>query len=160
WLIAERAISAIRLLPAGTLPRLDDIRLDGLMFAFAVALTLLTGLVIGLVVTFRVVRSTPWVWLRQRGYQPLGMPFTRGRPSSVLVVASITAGVVLLAGAGLLLNSFVRLVRVDPGFDPTRLLTFQIALPANSRYADPAQEQLFFKQFAESMRQLPGAEAA
>jgi predicted permease len=160
WFIADTAIKAILSLPAGTIPRMHEVRLDYVVFTFTFGLSVFTGLIVGLVVAIRTLRASPWLWLRQRasGFSGRASTFGRGRPSSALIVASITAAVVLLTGAGLLLNSFVRLVSVDTGFDPKGLQTFEISLPAAS-YSDPARQTQFMQQLDASLRSLPGVEA-
>jgi putative ABC transport system permease protein len=160
WQIAGWAITSLVALPSGAIPRLYEVRLDGLMLAFTVGVALFSALAVGLVVAFRVLRATPWVWLRQHaGDLAGGVPvFNRGRPSSALIVASITAAVILLTGAALLLNSFVRLVSIDTGFDAENLLSFEIALPA-SRYSDDVRQLQFLQQLEASLRDLPGSDA-
>jgi len=75
------------------------------------------------------------------------------RPSRVLLIAEVAAGVVLLAGAGLLLNSFARLTSVDRGFDPRGVYRFSVALPAGYQ---PAARRAFHDAFAEGLRRVPG----
>ncbi len=161
WFLAHAGISATRSLPADLIPRLDGVRLDVPVLLFSLGLSLASGIVIGAAVTFRVLRSRPWKWLRGAGSQAAEMMTTKGRsPSRALVVASITTAVVLLAAAGLLLNSFVQLLRVDVGFDTAHLLTFQIALPSGSRYVHGPQRRLIFKQLAAALQELPSVDAA
>jgi len=89
----------------------------------------------------------------------------RTRMRAVLVVAEVAVALVLLAGAGLLLRSFQRLVAVDPGFDPERLLTMQVWLPvpndnAKGRYFTQEQRVGFYDRAVAAVRQVPGVTAA
>jgi putative ABC transport system permease protein len=109
----------------------------------------------------RVLRAHPWKWLREITSSTAGVAASgRNRPSSVLVVVEIAAAMVLLVGAGLLLNSFARLARlarIDPGFEPAPLVTFKIGLPA-SRYPAAAAQQSFAAQLLASLRSTPGVQ--
>jgi len=80
-------------------------------------------------------------------------------PGSLLVIAEIALALALLLGAGLLLNSFVRLHRVNPGFDSRNVLTMQISLP-QPKYSTGAQMESFHRQTLERIEALPGVEAA
>ncbi|MGH8166702.1 MAG: FtsX-like permease family protein, partial [Woeseiaceae bacterium] len=82
-----------------------------------------------------------------------------GRTRGALVVAEMTFAVLLLTGAGLLLKSFVELQRVDPGFNPRGVLTFDMALP-RARYAKPEQSRAFFTELDRRIEALPGVETA
>ena len=146
----------LRALPPGTIPRIGETTVDGRVLLFALAISLATGLLVGLVTAIRVSRADPLQSLREtaagngRG--------TSSRPSSVLAMAQVAAATVLLVGAALLANSFVRLLQVDPGFDPDGVVSFQITLP-RYRYADTAQRQPVYTQLHEALRALPGADA-
>jgi putative ABC transport system permease protein len=78
---------------------------------------------------------------------------------SAFVVVEMALALVLLVGAGLLLRSFVTLLRVDPGFDPGRTMTVKVAIP-QTKYKDAAQQQAFFNQLFERIDALPGVTAA
>lgn len=81
------------------------------------------------------------------------------RPSRVLVIAETAAGIILLAGAGLLLASFVRLTNVERGFPTEDLFTFRVALPQERGYLRNVAQYTFHDEFAEALRQLPGVSA-
>jgi ABC-type antimicrobial peptide transport system permease subunit len=74
-------------------------------------------------------------------------------------IFSVVNAVLLLAGAGLLMKSFIELQRVDPGFNPRGVLTFDVALP-NSRYPEPQQSRAFFAELNRRIESLPGVESA
>lgn len=79
------------------------------------------------------------------------------RTRSVLVVAEVGLSIVLLIGSGLLIRSFVRLMQVEPGFDPSHLLVFQLGLPPAS---STAQQDAFYREVVERMQAVPGVQSA
>ena len=80
----------------------------------------------------------------------------RGRTRSALVIAEVGISLVLLAGAGLLVKSFVRLMQVDPGFDAERLLVFNVGLPSSS---EPTRQDAFYQQVVERLQAVPAVQA-
>ena len=155
-LLAWWGTGLLRALPPGTIPRIGETTVDGRVLLFALALSLATGLLVGLVTAVRIGRVDPLQSLRDTaGGDGRGRG---GRPSSALAIAQVAAATVLLVGASLLANSFVRLLRVDPGFDPDGMVSFQIALP-RFRYADTTQRQPVYTRLYEALAALPGAES-
>jgi predicted permease len=152
-LLAFGLINGIRTLPPHVFPRLREIHVDATVLAFALGLSVMTGLAVGLLSSFRVARASVMSQLR-----PLAPPGLRLRPSSVLVIAEIAAAVVLLSAGGLLINSFVRLVRVDVGYDPRDVVTMAVSLPQN-RYGTPEARERFYRDTAGRLRGLPGIDA-
>lgn len=116
------------------LPRLSEARLDGRAVAFAAGLALFAGLIIGAYPTLSLMRGNPAPGLRE-GERTIGGTRRSQAIRGAFVVAEIALSLPLLAIAGLLLNSFLRLSRVDPGFDPRQILTLRVQLPS-SRYAN------------------------
>jgi putative ABC transport system permease protein len=157
-LLAYGLTTALRTLPPHIFPRLRDIQVDGIVLAFALALSVATGLIIGLISALRVARASVASQLRPQSPYSLVMPGARLRPSSVLVIAEIGAALVLLAGGGLLVNSFVRLVSVDLGYEPRDVVTLQVSLPKN-RYGSSQAHEQFYRDAASALRALPGVEA-
>jgi len=154
--LAYALIAALRTLPPHVLPRLRDIHVDGVVLAFALGLSIATGLLVGLFSGLRVARAS--VVSQLRPHSPYTLPRGRLRPSSVLVIAEIAAAVVLLTGGGLLVNSFVRLMRVDVGYDPRTLATFKVSLP-DARYPTSESRERFAREIANGLRTLPGVSA-
>jgi putative ABC transport system permease protein len=150
-LIATAAVAFVRAMPAGMLPRLSEIRVDAPALGVALALSLTTGAIVGAFVAARVLRSDSSTSLRSEAASP---GFT-GRPSRALVVVQVAAALVLLAGAGLLLNSFVRLVNRDLGLATANVLTFRLNLPPG-RYEQVEQQAAFWRRLVESLGRLPG----
>lgn len=140
-------------------PRLHELSIDGTVLLFAFAMSIGTGLLAGIVPALRHTRAGQLALRTATGSGARGIAGAPGnRTRNVLVVAQGALAIVLLAGGGLLVHSFVRLSRVDPGYDPSRLLTFQIVLPPD-RYSDEGVQQ-FAEQLAERLRAEPGVEAA
>jgi putative ABC transport system permease protein len=140
------------------LPGLRDMRLDGMVLAFTVALSMATGVLFGLFPSLQVSRPDLVDLLRQSGATASGRrgPFdTRG----LLVVGQIALSIVLLIGAALLMESFARLHSVDPGFQPANLLTMRISLPP-ARYDTDPKRVAFFEQLLPRVEASPGVRSA
>ncbi|MGH9522253.1 MAG: ADOP family duplicated permease [Terriglobales bacterium] len=154
--VAEYGVRALVALSPPELPRLSAIRVDAMAFVFALSITFVVGIVIGVIPALQAFggKLQSRVQLTGRG-SSAGHQATR----RTLVVAEVALAVVLLACAGLLLRSLQRLFSNDPGFDPAHVLTMQV-LEASHRYdKDPARLE-FFRQALDSVRALPGMEAA
>jgi putative ABC transport system permease protein len=143
--LAFQAVALVRALPPYVLPRLSEIRVDGVVLALACTVAIGSGLLVGLWTAVRMLRGASLA---------SGRPH---RPSQILVVAETAAGVLLLAGAALLLGSFVRLTRVDRGLDPAGVFTFRVSLP--SRLQAPSAQHAFHDQLRSTMKAIPGVEA-
>jgi putative ABC transport system permease protein len=137
-------------------PRLDQVALDAPVVAFTVALSLLTGLLFG-VVPALVASQTTAESLREGGRHG-GGPRAR-RALGALVVAEVALSLVLLAGAGLLIRSFMRLQQIDPGFRPEGVLTARVNVPA-SRYDEERKVAAFYNAVLERISVLPGVTSA
>ena len=122
--LAVGGIKLFIVLAAGWYPPTDKIQIDGTVLGFTVALGFLTGIVSGVAPALRSSAVNLTDSLKSGALGRL-----RHRVSDVLVVAEAALALVLLVGAGLMLNSFVRLVRVDPGFQSDQLLTIGVDLP-------------------------------
>ena len=138
--------------PAG-LPRLQEVVIDRTVLAFTAGVAFLTGVLFGLVPAIHAVRSDLGQMLREsvRGSSRGGSHRTR----SLLVVAEMTLAVVLLVGAGLLIHSFVRLINVDPGFNPERVVAFNLSLPS-TKYQYERDVRAFATRLTDRIQQMPG----
>jgi putative ABC transport system permease protein len=144
------AISALRPVQ---MRQLADIRISPLVFGFAFVLALVTGLVFGLLPAVSATRRSSAEALKQGS---LSMAGHRGAfVRRALSVAEIALALILLAGAGLLLRSYARLLDADLGFRPGGLLTVNLNLP-QARYSTPASQGDFMERFAELLRSNPG----
>jgi putative ABC transport system permease protein len=142
------------------LPRLSAIRVDGRALVFMFGLVVLTSLLFGIAPALRATKINLDESLKEGGRRAAGGG-REYRLLNSLVVAEIAIALVLLVGAGLMVNSLLRLGRVDPGFRTNNILTMQLALP-RSRYPDERRELTvgFYRQLLERVEALPGVEAA
>ena len=137
-----------------TLPRLDEVRLDGAVLGFSLALSLLTGLVFGIAPALQASRTELLEPLKEtsRG-STAGIRQHRFR--NILVAGEIALALVLLAGAGLMARSFLRLNRVDPGFRPEHVLSAQLVLP-RVKYPESAAILAFADRLLPAVAAIPG----
>ena len=153
-------------LAGNALPRSQEIHLDPSVLVFTLAISLVTGLLFGLVPALQNSDIRLSEALREGGdTRATGRRNYRIR--SALVVSEIAVALVVLVSAGLVLKSFQRLLHADPGFDPANLLTFRVDLPQSySVGVDPARDgapprlAAFFQQLLPRLESLPGARAA
>jgi len=144
----------VQALPAGT-PRLDQVRLDGMVLVFTLVVATLTGIVFGLAPALRAARPDLVSELTEAA-RGSGGPQKR-RLGAALIVAEIAVALVLLVSAGLLLRSFAAVTRVDPGFDTEHVTAVRIALPGG-RYGSPAQSVLFYQSLIARAREVSGVQ--
>jgi len=150
---AVRAINAV--LPPNLLP-VPEVGVDSMVLVFAAGLTLLTGLVFGIVPAITAARAGLSDMLKKtgRGTVGSGVRLRRGLAAAELALATL-----LLIGAGLLLRSFMNLRRVDVGFEPRGLLTFQLA-PPTAKYGLNDGAPLFYRQLLDALQSAPGVKGA
>ena len=139
---------------AGSLPRIETIRVNGSVLWFTIGIALLTGVLVGLVPAFSSARTalTPAM---QESSRSSTAGRTRKAFRNTLVAVEVALSLMLLLGSGLMLKSFLRLSAVDPGFNPDRLLTIRFSLP-QIRYKSPAQRTAFFESLLGRARTIPG----
>jgi putative ABC transport system permease protein len=140
------------------LPRLSEIGVDGRVLGFTLGISILTGLIFGLVPAWAASRGRVGDALREGGRSATAGS-ARQRLRSAFVVAELAVALVLLVGAGLLIKTFWKLRSVEPGFNPDRLITMRIELP-ETRYKEVAPQTRFRKQVLAGMNSLPGVQAA
>jgi putative ABC transport system permease protein len=139
-------------------PRFGEIKPDGRVFLFTLGVTLVTGLIFGLAPAFQASQADLNETLKEGGRSG-SEGGRRNRVRSLLVVSEIALSFMLLAGAGLLVRSFIRLRDVSPGFNPDGVLTMRLSLlPA--KYPTDQQKRDFFKLATERMAELPGVKSA
>lgn len=143
--------------PANLVP-LDALRLDWHVFLFAAAVSLVCGLLFGIIPAIDAARSAPREPL-QEGSGTVSAGQRRGVARQVLVAAEVAIALVLLAGASLLIRSFHRLIAVDPGFDAHNVLTAWVQFP-NARYQKDEEKNQFFARLLDATRALPGVRSA
>jgi len=143
-------VRALVALNPSSIPRLSEVAVDIHVLAFAAGAAIVTTLIFGL---------TPAI-SASGGVAPTRGAIGGGtRPRRVLVVAELALAVILMAGAGLLIRSYVQLQRVAPGFDPDAVVTFSLSLPA-AKYSDPAGTAAFVTTLLSHIQAEPGVDSA
>jgi predicted permease len=148
--------ASVRLMPLN-IPRIEDAAIDANVLLFDLTLSLVTGLVFGLLPAWRVSRSTPAQALRD-GSRTVAGGHTQNNVQSGLVIAQTAIGLVLLVSSGLLIRSFVRILNVDPGFDPKHVITARIRVSFDTVSHD--QHVQFYQQLVARISSLPGVRSA
>jgi len=151
--VARWAIDGLLPLIPGGLPRLEAAALDARVLVFALALTVATGILAGLAPATRAARLDLAAAIKE-GHQPVAWRKALGLRGG-LVVAEVAMAFVLATGAGLLARSFATLLRWQPGFDQTHVLTFW-TLASNGKYTDRAGIINVFERIRAELRTLPG----
>ncbi len=145
--------------PAG-LPNIFAIQLDARVLLFTFAIAVLAGIIFGLAPALRGMRVSASEALKQAGRSGSGGGVKQNWTRSMLVIAEVALSLVLLAGAGLLMHSFVRLMEVQPGFRPERMVTFALSF-SGPKYKDIAHHPelvVSFLQALDRIKTLPGVE--
>ena len=154
-LMAVWMTQAIALVGPATIPRVNDVRVDGWALAAALGTAFVMSLVFGLAPAFRIARSTAGNPLAQRG----GSGAAIGRLQEVLVISEFALAFAVLVGAGLVVTSSRALETASVGYDPRNVLTFRVALP-QAQYARPEMRAAFFEVLLDRLRALPGVAGA
>ena len=149
------AVRSLRGIGATQFPVLRNLQLDQPVLLFAVAVTVLAVLLSGIVPAARASRANPQGVLRESGRGASAGP-ERARLLRVSAAIQVALSLMLLLGAGLLIRSLALLLGTDPGFKPTHVLTFRVAMPSYQE----AQRAAFFDQLTPRLAALPGVEAA
>lgn len=152
-LLSRWGVAALVALAPPDLPRLNEVAPDLRMVLITLAVSVLTGVFVGLLPALMATRVAPQAALQDssRGSTAGAM---RRRARAGLVIAEVALAVTLTIGAGLLLRSFVALTSLNPGFEPSRMLTWQMNLP--SRITSQEQRIAFYREFLDRMKALPG----
>src|SRR5918993_220520 len=157
-LLAVWGVEGLVALEPQGIPRLAEVCVDPSVIAFTMGISLLTGLLFGMVPAFQSTRGGISSTLKESGRGALTSR-AGSRMRTTLVITEVALAVTLLAGAGLLIRSFSKLAAVDPGFPVQPALTFEVSLP-ESRYAEDEQQVAFFDQLMPKLKALPGVESA
>jgi putative ABC transport system permease protein len=145
------------LLSPESIPRLKETTLDLSVLFFTFAVSVLTGIIFGLAPALQILKSDLNESLNEgdRGGSS-GMSHAKARSS--LIVIEVAMALVLLISSGLMIKSFVEILLVKPGMNPTNLLTAELSLPTK-KYPDTKTQDAFFKTVIERTRNLPGVES-
>jgi putative ABC transport system permease protein len=141
------------------IPRITEIKLDAVVLGFTLLVSLATGVLFGLAPAVEASRLDLQSALNECGRGASTSGAARNHLRSSLVIAEVALALILLTGAGLLLQSFARLSRVDPGVQPNGLFTAYVSLPP-SVYKRPDDAKNFFDQLLPRLSALPGVQAA
>lgn len=160
-LLAIWGVAAIAKFSSLNLPRAGEIRVDGMILGFTAALSIATGVLFGLFPSLQASRPDVAQVLRAHGEGrgsakrvALGLS-----PRGLLVTAQVALSIMLLIGAALMLRTLLHLYSVDPGFQPSHLLTMQIALPP-TRYDTGPKVTTFYRELVRRVETVPGVRGA
>src|SRR5215467_1090133 len=153
----------LRFVPSN-IPRLNEVRIDWVVLAFALLMSILTGLVFGLAPAIHSARVALSSGIREGG-RGSGYSTKTGRLRDVLIVSELAFAVILMVGAGLLLRTLRDLLQENPGFNPAQLVTANIQLPnPNEKETDPyldvPRRATFERELLRRMNAIPGVELA
>jgi putative ABC transport system permease protein len=155
-LLAYGILTSASTLLASQLPRAEEISIDGPVLLFAMAVSMLTGMLAGTLPAVRAGRSDLNDALKEGGRSDGAIGVGARR---LLIVGEVALSLVLLMGAGVLIQSLLVLRHGDTGFDPNNVLTLRVRL-VDARYPSPGQRSSFFDAALQRIRALPGVEAA
>jgi predicted permease len=154
-LTAFAAVRVLLQLNPGNIPRLEEASVDGRVLLFSAGISILTALLFGFLPAVSSSRSGLATMLKRAGSR--GMKGGAGHARRALIAAEVALSVVLLAGAGLMIRSLVRLNAVETGYRPHSTLTMNLAL--DPRYDKPEKRRAVFHEFIQRTSALPGAKA-
>jgi putative ABC transport system permease protein len=157
-LLAETLLPVLRTIQPGTFPRVAEAGLDAGVLGFTLFLCVVTGVVFGIVPSLQAAEGGLQSSLKEGG-RGSSEGVSGGRLRGLLIVGEIAVALILMTGAGLLMESFAKLRHVDPGFISKSVTTFPITLPPN-RYRDPARQAQFYRQLVDKTKSIPGVQAA
>src|SRR5260370_10913242 len=157
WIARWGVTGLIASLPAGSLPRLEEVGIDKTALAFTVLMAMATGIFCGIAPALRAFRTELQEALKSGAR---GSTQGRGeqRTRSVLVTCEVALALVLLVGAGLMLRTFEHLQAVDPGFDPNHMRAMEAAVGGKA-YPSSADRIRFFEQLHPRLESLPGIQS-
>jgi putative ABC transport system permease protein len=156
-LLAWLGLTSFLKLGPADIPRLDNIHLDWHVLGFTFGISLLTGVLFGIVPALQTSRIDIGEALKDGGRSSGDRDIQRIR--NIFIVAEVAMTLILLVGAGLLIRSFWHLQQVNPGFKADHLLTLQLDLP-QTKYREGRQAVTFYQQLQERLTAIPGVESA
>jgi predicted permease len=157
-LLANAALQLVRSFNPGNIPRLEAIGLDGTVLAFTFGVSVVTGLLFGLVPALRAARLDLNTALKAGGRNTQGeggFGSSRRRMRSLLVVIEVAVSLMLLIGAGFLVRSFIRLQDVSPGFEPSGVISMRLGSSAR-QFPDRDATLAFYRDFGAKIAAVPG----
>jgi predicted permease len=158
--VAYGALRALLSMGPANLPRLSEISLDGAAVAFALAVSLFVGIVLGIVPALRYTGPKIGAALHSGGSRGSSLGRERHRAQGALVVAQVALALVLLVSSGLMIRTFQALSTVDPGFTaPSQIQTLRVAIPA-AAVAEPERVLRMQNDILDALAAIPGVESA
>jgi putative ABC transport system permease protein len=139
-----------------SLPRVEDIGIDGSVLAFTLAVSLLTGIVFGLIPALQASKPSLNELLKEGERTSAG---ARHRLRNLLVISEVALAFILLIGSGLMIKTLIKLRGVDPGLNPRNVLTMKAPL-SRTTYNTPSKIKNFYQQLLDRLNNTPGVEAA
>jgi len=158
FLLALWGGDALMALAPDNIPRLNEVGVDARVFGFTVAVSLVTGILFGLVPAVHAARPNLNEDLKEGSKGAMGGGAGK-RTRSVLVSVEVALSLVLLIGAGLMIKSFIRLRQTNPGFNPENVLAVDLTL-SDSRYPEDRQQAAFFQEALDRIQSLTGVQSA
>ncbi|MBA3441913.1 MAG: ABC transporter permease [Pyrinomonadaceae bacterium] len=155
WLLALWGTDLLVAVSAGKIPRVQEIKPDLYVACFTLGVSVLTGMLFGLAPALRATQANLNDTLKEGGTRVSGS-LRRNRVRSLLVVSEVAVALVLLIGAGLLIQSLVRLYQVDPGFKAENVLTMKLSLP----WSRVQESAAFYQKVLQKIETLPGVQSA
>ncbi|HEX9581322.1 MAG TPA: ABC transporter permease, partial [Gemmatimonadales bacterium] len=155
-LLAWQGVGVIKALSPANLPRIEEVAIDARALGFTIAVTVVAALVFGLAPALRAVRGNLADGLRERGTDSGGVRGNKLR--TALAVSEVTLSLVLLIGAGLMVRSFAKIQRVDPGFVAENVVTFNAPLQF-LKYLTSQARANFLNQLGQRLAAIPGVES-
>lgn len=156
--LSNYGVAAITKLLPQTFPRLNEIGMDWRVFGFTLGVSLLTGFIFGFAPALHISRADVQEAMKENARGTAGSA-RHTRLRHALIVAEVALSVVLLAGAGLLFRSFMRLQAVDAGFTPQQVLTARLS-PAGPQFDEDSAVVTFYEQVLDRARAIPGVDSA
>jgi predicted permease len=157
-LFGQSGIYFVKEFGPSNLPRLHEVTLDARVFLFTLGVSLTTGILFGLVPAFGAAGENLVESLKEGGQRSSGHR-AGAKIRNALLVSEVALALVLVIAASLLIRTFVHLLRVNPGFNPTRVLTFELTLPG-AKYPDTDHIVAFYHNALDRLRNLPGVDSA
>jgi predicted permease len=158
-LLAYFGVAALARINPGNFPRMETVRVDSQVLLLTLALSMLTGVMFGAAPALYAAKSKPGDVLKDGARGSAGQ-IAGQRARDVLVVAEVALALTLSIGAGLMIQSFVRLAQVNPGFDPTRLLSANLFLFGPKYEDNPNRTAAYYSDLVGKVRALPGVVSA
>ena len=153
-LLAAWSVPALLAMSPPDIREFSTIGVNRDVLGFSIVVSVLSGVIFGLAPALQASRCNLNDALKEGGR---GSTASTGRTRFALVVAEVGLSMILLIGSGLLVKSFMRLLQVNPGFDTSRLLVFNVGLPTSST---PTQQDAFYHEVVERLQALPGVQSA